>query len=66
VLGFLIQQTRGYLTEEIRLVNSRNRMGETALLRAMNIGVNSVIKVRERDYELVVFGCCCRRYWRPE
>lgn len=45
VLGFLIQQTRGYLTEDVRLVDSRNRMGETALLRAMNTGVNSVIKV---------------------
>jgi hypothetical protein len=45
VLGFLIQQTRGQLTEEVRLVEARNRMGETPLLRAMNTGHNAVIKV---------------------
>jgi len=44
VIGFLMQQTKGFFTEQVRLVESRNRLGETPLLRAMVTGVNAVIK----------------------
>ena len=43
-----MQQTKGLYSEEVRLVESRNRMGETPLLRAMVTGVNIVIKVGVR------------------
>jgi len=45
-----MQQTKGHYTEEVRLVESRNRMGETPLLRAMVTGVNVVIKVSPRAH----------------
>jgi ankyrin repeat protein len=44
VLGFLLQQSRGHLTPEIRLVDSRNAMGETPLLRAAGMGKIPVVK----------------------
>lgn len=44
MIGFLIQQTRGYYNENTRLVDTRNNAGETPLLRAMNTGVNAVAK----------------------
>ena len=51
VFGFLMQQTGGYFMDEIRLVDARNRMGETPLLRTMNTGVQSVIKVSIQNTE---------------
>ena len=44
-MGFFMQQCRGQLTEEVRLVDSRNHAGETPLLRAMATGVTAVVKV---------------------
>jgi len=43
---FLLQQTRGMLAEDIRLVDSRNELGETPLLRVMGTGNFLVAKVR--------------------
>ncbi len=40
-MGFLLQQTKG---DELKLVESRNLIGETPLLRAMNNGVLSVAR----------------------
>lgn len=44
VMGFFNQQTRGMLTPEIRLVDSRNELGETPLLKAATKGVIVVMK----------------------
>lgn len=41
-----MQQTKGYFNPKLRLVDTRNRDGETPLLRAATTGVISVIKVR--------------------
>eukprot|EP01039_Chlorochromonas_danica_P001485 gene1485-1618_t len=38
VANFLLQQTRGYLTEEVKLVDSRNLAGETPLMKTMTTG----------------------------
>jgi hypothetical protein len=46
VIGFLVQQTRGFFADNVRLVECRNGAGETPLLRAMNVGVIPVIRVR--------------------
>ena len=43
-LGFLLQQTRGMLDANTRLVDSVNTAGETALLRAMVTATPSIIK----------------------
>lgn len=40
-----MQQTKGYFNPNLRLVDTRNRQGETPLLRAATTGVISVIKV---------------------
>ena len=45
VIGFLVQQTRGFFADNVRLVECRNGAGETPLLRAMNVGVIPVIRV---------------------
>jgi hypothetical protein len=44
-MAFFLQQTRGQLNDEIRLVDSRNRIGETPLMKAMVTGSTSVIRV---------------------
>jgi ankyrin repeat protein len=44
VLGFLFQQTRGFLNPDTRLVESRNSSGETPLLRAAGVGKIPVVK----------------------
>jgi len=43
VLGFFLQQTRG-VTDQLRLVDTRNHKGETPLLRAMSTGSIPVVK----------------------
>lgn len=45
VMGFFLQQTRGMLTPEIKLIDSRNNNGETPLLRSVGAGHMIVIKV---------------------
>lgn len=45
VMGFLQQQGRSRSNSENRLVDSRNGMGETPLLRAASVGKIPVLKV---------------------
>jgi ankyrin repeat protein len=39
-----MQHTKGMLSSDVRLVDSRNEKGETPLLRAMTTGRQSVIR----------------------
>lgn len=45
IIGFLVQQTRGFFADNVRLVECRNGSGETPLLRAMSVGAIPVIRV---------------------
>lgn len=45
VMGFFHQQMKGVLSPDCSLVDSRNDMGETPLLRAARIGKIAVIRV---------------------
>ncbi len=44
-MGFMLQRTRGMISPDTRLVDSRNVIGETPLLRALADGRIPVIKV---------------------
>lgn len=39
VVNFLLQQTRGLLSEETKLVDSRNHMGATPLMKCIYTGM---------------------------
>ncbi len=58
VVGFFMQQTKGFLTSSLRVVDSRNHAGETALLRAMTTGVIPVAKVSDFLGILLFFAPC--------
>lgn len=44
VITFMFGQTKGFYTPEVRLVDTRNNLGETPLLKAATIGKISVVK----------------------
>lgn len=44
VMGFFLQQTKGFLTPDVKLVDSRNELGETPLLKAATAGVIPVLR----------------------
>ena len=44
VITFIFGQTKGFYTPEVRLVDTRNNLGETPLLKAATVGKISVVK----------------------
>eukprot|EP01031_Cornospumella_fuschlensis_P026343 gene26343-31822_t len=69
VVNFLLQQTRGLLTDEIKLVDSRNHMGETPLMKCIYSGNIPICKtLLEAGSDLLVtdaqgqslFALCAR------
>lgn len=45
MIGFFLQQTRGFFADNVKLLDCRNMSGETPLLRSMTTGNISVIKM---------------------
>jgi len=48
-MGFLHEQTKGMLTQDVRLVDSQNNLGETPLLRSIISGKIPIIKALLED-----------------
>jgi hypothetical protein len=53
-MTFIVNQTRGFVTSDTRLVDSCNDYGETALLRAATKGNIPVLKVRDMSFHVEV------------
>lgn len=59
VMGFFHQQTKGFLMPDLRLVDSRNELGETPLLKAATSGVIPVLRALiEEGSDLFAYDNC--------